>query len=507
MVPRQSRLGSSFVGAGKYYLHDREANTSERVAFTHCENIPTQNPEKALKWMAFTAIHAEEIKREAGTPATGKPCEKPVFTFSLSWHPEQELQKWEMVGAGRGALAALGLEGHETVFVGHSDGVPHVHVIVNTIHPETGKVNTLSYSKLKLSKWAESYERDHGHVYCEQRVDNNARREEGEYVEYQEPQFDFKAHITQLYHASDSGKAFQTALAEAGYKLAQGKRIVVIDSSGKVHSLSRQIDGVKAKDIRAKLADLELPLIDESRSQSGNQTTKTQNNEPEEETQEAGPEKKQGDGQQEKNTEPEYFDRDAQDRAWQESIVDAALNPGNAPTLESKPQPKQPTPARALSPAMLNALQDRHLAELGNLYDDNMRAKAQLRSRLEKEYGEHERKLRGDAERLDGVLKNSGAVRTWWLKLTGQLPKTAEQDLANMRLTLENIEWRQNEARHALDAEIAQSSQTLEVRHRQEKEALPYAPDHSPPPAAEAYSGEIREGPEPEEDFGPSLGY
>ncbi len=503
MVPRQSRLGSSFVGAGKYYLHDREAGTSARVAFTHCDNVPTQNPEKALKWMAFTAIHAEEIKREAGRPATGKPCLKPVFTFSLSWHPEQDPQTWDMVGAGRSALVALGLEEHETVFVGHSDGVPHVHVIVNAIHPETGKVNTLSYSKLKLSRWAESYEREHGQIYCKQREENNARRGEGEYVEYQEPQVDFKAHITQLYHASDSGKAFQTALAEAGYKLAQGKRIVVIDGSGKIHSLSRQIDGVTAKEIRAKLAELELPLIDESRGQSGDQTGKTQNNKP----QEAAPEQKQDGGQQEKKAEAEYFDRDAQDRAWQESIIDAALSAGNSPNPTSKPEPKQVAPVRTVSPSMLNALQDRHLAELGDLYDDNMRAKTRLRSRLEQEYGEHERTLRAEVERLGDVLKNSGAVRTWWLKLTGQLAKSAEQDLANMRLTLENIEWRQNEARQAVDAEIAQSRHALEVRHRQEKEAVHYSPEHSPPQAPEPRSAEISEGPEPEEDFGPSFGY
>ena len=66
MVPREARRGSSFKGAGLYYLHDKNASTSERVAFTHTENIPTRDPEKALKWMAWTSSHAEELKTRNG---------------------------------------------------------------------------------------------------------------------------------------------------------------------------------------------------------------------------------------------------------------------------------------------------------------------------------------------------------------------------------------------------------------------------------------------------------
>ena len=105
MVPREAGRGSSFKGAGAYYLRDRRALTSERVAFTHTENIPTQDPEKALKWMAWTAIHAEELKRENGSKTTGHRCEKPVFTFSLSWHPEEDPNKWQMIGPAAGRLS------------------------------------------------------------------------------------------------------------------------------------------------------------------------------------------------------------------------------------------------------------------------------------------------------------------------------------------------------------------------------------------------------------------
>ena len=41
MIPRVGPGGASFQGAGLYYLHDKDALTSERVAFTHTLNTHT----------------------------------------------------------------------------------------------------------------------------------------------------------------------------------------------------------------------------------------------------------------------------------------------------------------------------------------------------------------------------------------------------------------------------------------------------------------------------------
>src|SRR5688572_1427437 len=108
MVPREANRGSSFKSAGLYYLHDKKADTSERVAWTHTENIPTQDPEKALKWMAWTAMHAEELKQRSGEETKrGRKSEKPVYAFSLAWAPEETPERWEMIVAARRALDAL----------------------------------------------------------------------------------------------------------------------------------------------------------------------------------------------------------------------------------------------------------------------------------------------------------------------------------------------------------------------------------------------------------------
>ena len=467
MVPREAGRGRSFMGAGQYYLHDKGASTSERVGFTHTENIPTNDPHKAMKWMAWTAINAEDLKRESGG-ATWGDCEKPVYTFSLAWHPEEQPKKWEMIAAGRRALMELGLQDHETVMASHTDREhAHMHLIVNLVHPETGKASRLSYSRLKLSDWAEDYERQRGNIYCDQRVENNAKRKQGEKVKYREPELDIKTRISELYQQSDSAKAFQAALQAEGFQLAQGKRIVLLDHEGKIHSLYRQIDGVKARDIRERLAEIELPDVDEVRGRveeeagQAEQETKPQPESPGENSKPIG--------SQTQGTAPPNFDRDQQDRDWQESIIDAAIHADQQKRAKNKASSAE---TFEVSPARLNALQDRQHAELGRFYTERAQDRRKLDFTLDQQYGVHERQLRSDVSHLDDVLTNSSRLRVWWLKLTSQIPRNAEEELSNMRQSLDNVEWRQDEARQALEDRTAQQSAAIEARHRQENEAL-----------------------------------
>ena len=266
MVPKIPGNGKSFKGAAAYYLHDKNADTRERVAWTHTENVLTRDPEKAAKVMAFTALNQAELKREAGVPATGRKLQKPVFTMSLAWHPDQDPDRDHMLATARDAVKSLGLQEHEAIYVAHNDQPQkHVHVMVNRVHPRTGKAAKLSRSKERLSEWALKYEKEHGPIYCERRVENVKARARGNPTKYRDPA------IAYAWRRSDSGKAFQAALAEEGYRLAEGnKRPVVVDPWGKAHNPTRHIEGVRARDIKARLSDLDrnkLPKADELQQQ------------------------------------------------------------------------------------------------------------------------------------------------------------------------------------------------------------------------------------------------
>ena len=120
MVPYIAKRGHSFKGAGMYYLHDKEADTSERVAWTYTHNLPTDDPEKAMKWMAYTASNSDILKAKAGIKRTGrKATAGSVYSFSLAWHPEQSPDQDYMKTCAMDALEFLGLTEHEAVLVAH----------------------------------------------------------------------------------------------------------------------------------------------------------------------------------------------------------------------------------------------------------------------------------------------------------------------------------------------------------------------------------------------------
>ncbi len=186
MIPKINGLGRSFAGVAAYCLHDapepddRRPRTSERVGWADTRNLATFRPERAARLMAATAKAAPDLKRLAGGARGGRKLAKPVLHYSLSWAQDETPDKREMSRAVDRSLEALGLEGHEALIVAHEDTRhPHVHVIANRVDPETGKAATLGNSKLRLSRWAEGYEREQGRIRCERRVENNERRRAG----------------------------------------------------------------------------------------------------------------------------------------------------------------------------------------------------------------------------------------------------------------------------------------------------------------------------------------
>ena len=185
MVVKMAGLGRSFRGVVEYCLHDRRVpgeeapKSSERVEWTETRNLATNQGQRAARIMTATAEAGPELKRLSGVAATGRKLEKPVCHYSLSWAKEEKPDRQEMRRAAEESLKELGMDGHQALIVSHRDGQPHVHVIANRVDPESGKAEGLSRSKLKLSRWAEKYEREQGKIRCPKREINNMRRSVG----------------------------------------------------------------------------------------------------------------------------------------------------------------------------------------------------------------------------------------------------------------------------------------------------------------------------------------
>ncbi|MEL7544426.1 MAG: relaxase/mobilization nuclease domain-containing protein [Pseudomonadota bacterium] len=220
MIPRVAKLGTGFVGAGMYYMHDKRednaqtsanarpsaaeyfltdkgpAQFADRVGFTQTRNLSSDDPMAALRQMAFTAAHAHEIRvaavtaaaKAAGTdydayvkatnPFRGRKGTKPVYSMSLSFPPnDPHATKANMIKAADEVRHVLGLKDHQCVIIQHTDTKhPHVHLIINRVHPKTGKFASVSNDRMKLSAWAHDWEQRHGKIVCPERPHNQDRR-------------------------------------------------------------------------------------------------------------------------------------------------------------------------------------------------------------------------------------------------------------------------------------------------------------------------------------------
>lgn len=204
MIPRAAKLGRSFKGCAAYLLHDKrdglsaefaaagdpdrqQPQTSERVAFTETVNLFTDDAQLAVSAMIDTARNAATLKRAHG--GRGRAVEKPVYHYSLSW-PREDTHapptREEMLEAARESMTSLGLQDHQAVLIAHTDEKhPHIHVMVNRVHPETGQAQSNYRDHNKLSKWAQGYQRERGLEHLTpQRVENSKRRDQGERVKY-----------------------------------------------------------------------------------------------------------------------------------------------------------------------------------------------------------------------------------------------------------------------------------------------------------------------------------
>ena len=152
--------GTSFKGALTYYLHDKDTlETAHRVGFVEMVNLFADDPHSAWREMMVTCDVADDLKRRAGLSLAGRKNDKPVYCFSLEWHPDDRPTSDHMRQSAHEVLKMLGMQDRQAVIVQHTDtDHPHVHILVNMIHPETGRSVSLSKDEYKLDRWCDSYE-------------------------------------------------------------------------------------------------------------------------------------------------------------------------------------------------------------------------------------------------------------------------------------------------------------------------------------------------------------
>ncbi|KQX22769.1 hypothetical protein ASD39_07450 [Sphingomonas sp. Root50] len=179
----------------------------------------------------------------------------------------------------------LGLQGQPRAVVMHEKhGRQHIHVVWSRADMETMTLRSDSQNFQAHERASLRMEQEFGHEIVPGKHAKRDRENQPEFPtadvshdEWQQAERsglghrERKAQVTALFEASDSGTAFKAALEDAGYVLARGDRrdFVLLDSDAKVHSLGRQLPGLKAKELRAFMADINqdsLPTVDQARA-------------------------------------------------------------------------------------------------------------------------------------------------------------------------------------------------------------------------------------------------
>ena len=137
--------GADFGGLARYLTCKQD-----RVGFTELRNMASRDVREAAREMQITS---EQSTR----------CQKPVYHVSISFARKDAPTEFQQREAIERMLKDLDLDTHQAMIVSHRDTAhPHVHVMVNRVHPETGKAWSTSHDRRRIRGVLRKLEKEWG---------------------------------------------------------------------------------------------------------------------------------------------------------------------------------------------------------------------------------------------------------------------------------------------------------------------------------------------------------
>lgn len=261
--------GKSRAGPSQLARHLGRADTNERVEILQLDSAGTT--EQAFRdWQTYTLATNGKLGLYH---ANIDPDAKYEMTRDQWWRAVEVLEE------------ELGLQGQPRAVVLHEkNGREHIHVVWARTDMGTMKLRGDGWNYDAHERASLRLEQEFGH---EQVPGKHAKRDREKQPEFPKAEVSHdewqqserggighvqrRAQVKALFEASDTGLAFKAALEDAGYVLARGDRrgFVILDDDANVYSLSDQLPGVRAKDLRAFMVEIDLdnlPSVKEVRA-------------------------------------------------------------------------------------------------------------------------------------------------------------------------------------------------------------------------------------------------
>lgn len=145
---------NDFFALARYLVHGKTRPTpANRVAWTIAQNLPTDDPELAARFMTATA----ELSPR---------CRKAAYHAMIAWAAHERPTPETMQEIARKTLDLAGLSEHQALIMGHGDKPhPHLHMLINRVHPVTGKAWRTSHDYKMFDRIMRQLSDEYGFEY------------------------------------------------------------------------------------------------------------------------------------------------------------------------------------------------------------------------------------------------------------------------------------------------------------------------------------------------------
>lgn len=150
--------GSGFKGVVSYLETGSSKDAHGRVAWSQVRNLASEDLRLSASIMRHSANQSVR-------------CKKPVYHMAISWPEGDKVDDATMQKVAQSTLEDIGLAEHQALIVAHNDTEhKHIHVVVNRVHPETGKAWATSHDRKRIMESLRAQEKELGLQYVPNRL-------------------------------------------------------------------------------------------------------------------------------------------------------------------------------------------------------------------------------------------------------------------------------------------------------------------------------------------------
>lgn len=154
MLAKVAPPSNDFQALARYLVRGKSGNPDpKRVAWLFTQNLPTDDPELAAKYMEATAQLSARTRKAA-------------YHLMIAWHANERPNPEAMQDVAQQTLQLAGLAEHQALIMGHGDKPhPHLHILLNRVHPDTGRAWKTSQDYARFDRIMRELADAHGFAF------------------------------------------------------------------------------------------------------------------------------------------------------------------------------------------------------------------------------------------------------------------------------------------------------------------------------------------------------